>query len=1184
MPLHACRNLPRLFLGRLSCFAAFALALFLYAATAQNAVAQAIFTVTTLSDTAAGVASHCSNQSAGGSLDANCNLRDALAAAAAVNGSSGTTAVTVNFAPSLAAVGNPGTLTLGANALALPTYTTVQGLTAGADYTLTNLIVIQGNAHIAFSADSSVTHAGLTNLTIANSAPALSSAGILTVSQCTFAQNSTTSGGAIYNAGTLTVLNSTFRGNAAVLYGGAIYSTGPNTTGLITVNNLTVSGSTFQGNNSATDGGAIYIGRASVGTIDRSTFTKNITARDGAAVFINNGSGLSRVTNSILSGDSGGNECAGTGCDGAVRAFVFAGSEPSGVNDSGNITMTINLSTGEIYTFTAGYGQYSSGASLASTFGAYISNGGGGLSAQGFDSTLEVGSQSGTITSVVFNNPSRYFTVTPVPNAVISGTGNTVAAGTAANLSALGSFGGPTQTILPLPGSAALCAFSPPSATGTDQRLLPRTTTYGTQLCQDSGAVQTNYGLTFAQQPASTSANAVFSPAPAIQLQESAHTLTQANSLVTMTDANRALSGTTSSTTNAAGVATFPNLFVTSAQTTDGLTASLTVGPNTVSATSSPFNVTPQPTATLTGSATFPLTAVGASQSQTFTFTNTGTTTLSITALTVGPSLEFTQTNACGLTLAPGASCAIAIVFRPIVAGSRSGSLTLTSTAAGYMQTVALNGTALVTAATLTGNSTFPNTLVGSATAAQNFTLTNTGATALALGGITVTGDFTQTNSCGASLAAGASCSLSVVFLPTASGARVGSLMVTTASSTTVLPVALTGSGFTLTGTLTGFGTYPNTMVGGTSSVQNFTFTNTGTAALTIAGIAVTGDFAQTNNCGASLAVNTTCTIAVAFTPSVSGVRSGMLSVSTNATSALAPVTLSGVGTQAQASLSSGLAFASTVVGTSSAAQPFLLTNTGNATLVLSGITILGDFKQSNDCGAFLTQGATCTISVTFTPTTIGSRVGSLLINSNAGVAIPAVALGGTGVAAPAFFLVDNTSGAVSTTIAVAAGATGTGLLKLTSANGFAGTVALTCAAQGNAPAGATCSITSPVTLAAGATANATVTIATTSRTQMAGLVMLPTPRGRAATLFLACLLVGALFRCRRSGLAMRLAGLLLLLFSLGIGITGCASSTSPATSSVVNANGTPAGTYTYIVTATSGALTANQSITVNVQ
>ncbi|MEZ2347470.1 beta strand repeat-containing protein [Terriglobus sp. RCC_193] len=1146
--------------------------------------AQAIFTVTTLTDPTSGIAANCTNQTSGVSLDASCSLRDALAAAAAFNGSSGTVPVTVNFASSLAAVGNPGTIQLGATALSLPSYTTVQGLTAGSGPMLTNLISIHGGGHTAFTVAGTVTNSGLNNLTVTHGAPAVDAAGVIAVSQCTFSSNSTISGGAIRNSGTLVVQNSTFNGNSASSYGGAIYSTGPNSTGpVVTARNLTVSGSTFQGNISSTDGGAIYIGIASVGSIDNSTFTGNSASRSGAAVYINNGSGLSRVTNSILSGDTGGNECDGVGCSNTGQAFVFAGSEPNGANESGTITMIVTLSNGQVITVNGGYGQYSTADSLASYFGGYISNNYySALSAQGFGSTLVIAPQSGSITSVQFQNPSSYFTVTPVPNSVISGTGNTVAVGTtAANLSLLANYGGPTQTILPLPGSVALCTITPTNATGKDQRGLPRATTYGTDLCQDSGSVQTNYGLNFSQQPVSAVANVAIAPAPSVRIQESGQNLAQANSLVTATVQTGALGGQTSARTDSTGVAAFSNLYVTSVQTADKLTASLTVGPYKVSTTSNPFDVSQQPTASLTGNATFPLTAVQSTASQTFVFTNTSSISLNITSLAVYTAPEFMQTNTCGLTLAAGDSCNITITFRPLTIGTRLGTFTLASTASGYTQTITLVGTSAPTVARLVGTGAFPSTDVNVTSTPQNIMLTNVSGSVVGISSIATTGDFSQTNQCDTSLAVGAQCAIAVTFKPTAGGVRTGTLSVSTTSLTGAVPsLLLSGKGISYTGTLVGRGDFPSTSVGSPSAVQSFTFTNTGTGTLSISGIATTGDFSQTNQCGASLAPGETCNISVTFNPTAMGSRAGTLTVTTNATTTIPPVSLSGTGTLVQASLTSGTDFGLVALTTSSQPQTFVLTNTGNDTLVISGITTTGDFSKTTTCGTSLAGGAACDIVVVFTPTLVGSRTGTLVVTSNAKVAIPAAILSGTGIPAPSFTLGDNTSGSTSTTLLVTAGSTATGTLKFTSTNGFAGSIALTCTTQGAPPTEAACTVTSPVTLTAGGTATATVTITTTSRTQTAGVAALP-HHGRLAYMVLLGMLSVALFAVRRAGSAVRAASLLTLLLFVSLGLTGCAGGGSGTTS---NPNGTAAGTYTYIVSATSGSVTATQSITVTVQ
>ncbi len=94
------------------------------------------------------------------------------------------------------------------------------------------------------------------------------------------------------------------------------------------------------------------------------------------------------------------------------------------------------------------------------------------------------------------------------------------------------------------------------------------------------------------------------------------------------------------------------------------------------------------------------------------------------------------------------------------------------------------------------------------------------------------------------------------------------------------------------------------------------------------------------------------------------------------------------------------LTFGNKTVGTTTVAQPATLTNTGTASLAISAITVSGDFAESNNCGGAVTAGSSCTISVTFTPTTTGTRPGTLSISDSAAGSPQSVSLSGTGVAA----------------------------------------------------------------------------------------------------------------------------------------------------------------------------------------
>ncbi|MBV9615868.1 MAG: choice-of-anchor D domain-containing protein, partial [Ktedonobacteraceae bacterium] len=202
----------------------------------------------------------------------------------------------------------------------------------------------------------------------------------------------------------------------------------------------------------------------------------------------------------------------------------------------------------------------------------------------------------------------------------------------------------------------------------------------------------------------------------------------------------------------------------------------------------------------------------------------------------------------------------------------------------------------------------FGNQVVGTASSAQTVTLTNTGATALSMNSIAVTGtnasDFAQTNTCPSSLASNANCTISVTFTPGGSGARNGSITLKDSSVDSPQTIALSGTGVAtapaaiLSSNSLSFG---SVNIGTHSNAQTVTLTNSGTAALTISGIAVTGtnasDFSQTNNCPNSLAVSASCIISATFTPSASGARSANVSITDNAAGSPQTIALSGTGT-----------------------------------------------------------------------------------------------------------------------------------------------------------------------------------------------------------------------------------------------------------------------------------------------
>ncbi len=84
-------------------------------------------------------------------------------------------------------------------------------------------------------------------------------------------------------------------------------------------------------------------------------------------------------------------------------------------------------------------------------------------------------------------------------------------------------------------------------------------------------------------------------------------------------------------------------------------------------------------------------------------------------------------------------------------------------------------------------------------------------------------------------------------------------------------------------------------------------------------------------------------------------------------------------------------------LGTTSEAEVVTLSNTGTAPLAISSIVTTGDFRHTTTCGVTVAPGATCTISIRFSPKAVGTRTGETRITSNAVTSPDLIRLSGTG-------------------------------------------------------------------------------------------------------------------------------------------------------------------------------------------
>src|SRR6266404_671776 len=211
---------------------------------------------------------------------------------------------------------------------------------------------------------------------------------------------------------------------------------------------------------------------------------------------------------------------------------------------------------------------------------------------------------------------------------------------------------------------------------------------------------------------------------------------------------------------------------------------------------------------------------------------------------------------------------------------------------------------------------------------------------------------------------------------------------------------ALTTTAQTLTPTSLSFG---NWVVQTTSTFKAIVLTNTTTAPLAIGSISVSGDFGQTSACPiapATLAAGGSCKISVTFTPTALGVRTGTLTVSDNASNSPQTAQLSGTGVTPVGLSPSSLAFGNQLVNATSAAKVVTVKNNQTVPLTIAGISTSGDFAQTSNCPLSpntLAAKLSCTISITFTPTALGTRTGTLTVSDNAPNSPQTASLIGTG-------------------------------------------------------------------------------------------------------------------------------------------------------------------------------------------
>jgi hypothetical protein len=373
------------------------------------------------------------------------------------------------------------------------------------------------------------------------------------------------------------------------------------------------------------------------------------------------------------------------------------------------------------------------------------------------------------------------------------------------------------------------------------------------------------------------------------------------------------------------------------------------------------------------------------SSSQTVTIANTGAQPF---PLALALSGDFLYSTSCPGILAAGTNCSAVITFAPSQSGTRQGLLTISSGAGTAPAYVNLTGTGTDILASNNGTLDLGSTIIGQPVVqwiriTQPFTQM-TATTSSDFSVILVEdigyGHGAPPSSAFTPAATGScfNCWLGVQFRPSTAGLSSASLALSTSSSgnpyvLTVIGTGLPLSGLVLTPTQQDFGPIA---VNSSSAPVIFTLTNLTPTTATLSTPILTGDFAISNTvtggtpcASGALAASASCLLAVAYTPSATGAHTGTLTISSGTETATATLSGYGAADTGLAVNPAALIFHN-VPGATATQQTITLTNTGIYNLqVGTPSTDASGFTATSTCGT-LTPGASCTITVSFTPST----------------------------------------------------------------------------------------------------------------------------------------------------------------------------------------------------------------------
>jgi hypothetical protein len=420
-----------------------------------------------------------------------------------------------------------------------------------------------------------------------------------------------------------------------------------------------------------------------------------------------------------------------------------------------------------------------------------------------------------------------------------------------------------------------------------------------------------------------------------------------------------------------------------------------------------------QPLGTLALSgATLDFGSVTAGQSKTMTAAASNTGTVSITVSSASISSKYFSLTAPSLpiTLGPGQSAPVTVVFTPNAAGAFSATATIVSDASDGSTSLSLTGTGVANTQLAVSPATenFGNVTVGSQSN-QTITLTNNTASTVNISQASVSGTGFKLSGITTPLALNASQSttFTATFSPLTAGSASGSVTISSDAPNPSLSLPLSGTGVTQGAV----GASPSslnfgTVTVGSKEVLSETVTNTGGSTLTISQVGVSGTGFSVSGIStpATLTAGQSATLSVTFAPLSATSASGSVTITSTGSNPTLTIPLTGAGTATAGSLTaspSPIAIGNVVAGTSGSGTGSLTASGANVTVTAANSSNSRFVISGLSLPVTIAAGKSASFTVTYSPIVAGADSATLTFTSNGQPSTTTDTATGTGTAAP---------------------------------------------------------------------------------------------------------------------------------------------------------------------------------------